>query len=111
MPPIQDGQPLILTPFIKNGELEKAREQSEVDPSLFADVKSYAGYFTVNETAKWHLFSWYFPNPDGFPLDKTPLIIWLQGGPGGSSLFGLFEEIGPIQYVNNKIGNIYYNGH
>ncbi|CAH1637819.1 unnamed protein product [Spodoptera littoralis] len=112
VPPTQDGEgePLILTPYIKNGEIEKARNQSEVDPSLFAGVKSYAGYFTVNETAKWHLFSWFFPAPDFNPPDKTPLIIWLQGGPGGSSMFGLFEEIGPIQYVNNKIeGRVFGN--
>lgn len=28
---------------------------------------------------------------------NTPLIIWLQGGPGGSSQFGAFTENGPIR--------------
>lgn len=95
----EDG-PLILTPYIENGKTEKAKELSAVDPSLFAGVNSHAAYFTVNKTAKWNLFFWYFP-AQGAPLDSTPLVIWLQGGPGSSSLYGLFEEIGPIMIVNN----------
>jgi len=35
----------------------------------------------------------YFDAQNG---DKSaPLVVWLQGGPGGSSLFGLFSEMGP----------------
>ncbi|MED6184120.1 hypothetical protein PIB30_044383, partial [Stylosanthes scabra] len=29
------------------------------------------------------------------PLSKTPLLIWLPGGPGGSSMIGNFYEVGP----------------
>jgi carboxypeptidase C (cathepsin A) len=32
-----------------------------------------------------------------------PLLIWLQGGPGVSSMFGAFTEIGPIRVVNGKV--------
>ena len=31
---------------------------------------------------------------------SAPLLIWLQGGPGGSSLFGIFLEMGPF-YVES----------
>lgn len=34
---------------------------------------------------------------------KAPLLLWLQGGPGESSLFGLFNENGPIMV--DKSGN------
>ena len=32
---------------------------------------------------------------------NTPVILWLQGGPGASSLFGLFVENGPLQVTKD----------
>jgi hypothetical protein len=37
------------------------------------------------------------------PLN-APIVLWLQGGPGGSSLFGQFELNGPYQAVYNWYG-------
>ena len=35
-------------------------------------------------------------------VDKnTPVILWLQGGPGASSLYGLFVENGPLQVTED----------
>ena len=45
----------------------------------------------------------YFPQNVN-PAD-APVVIWLQGGPGGSSLFGLLEIHGPIQSVFDQNGN------
>ncbi|CAG4997667.1 unnamed protein product [Parnassius apollo] len=86
---------LILTPFIERGQLQEARNASRVDPQLFLGVESYSGYFTVNKTYNSNLFFWYFP-VENKPVNKTPWIIWLQGGPGASSMTGLFDEIGPF---------------
>ena len=36
----------------------------------------------------------------------APVVIWLQGGPGGSSLFGLLEIHGPFQAVYDENGAV-----
>ncbi|KAL0819551.1 hypothetical protein ABMA28_007647 [Loxostege sticticalis] len=95
---VNDG-PLLLTPLIEKGKYEKARSLSKVDPTLFAGLQSHSACITVNKTLGSHLFFWFFPVLDK-PLESTPWIIWLQGGPGVSSLFGVFLEIGPLQFIN-----------
>lgn len=35
-------------------------------------------------------------------------MIWLQGGPGSSSMFGAFTELGPIRIVDGKAKSFAY---
>uniref|UniRef100_A0A0C9R6U3 Putative secreted carboxypeptidase n=1 Tax=Amblyomma americanum TaxID=6943 RepID=A0A0C9R6U3_AMBAM len=90
-----DSGPLFLTPFIKNCSFDEARNQSRVN--LFqekANVTAYSGYITVNETTGSNLFFLFIEAQNN--SSEAPLMLWVQGGPGLSSLFGQFLQNGPI---------------
>ncbi|KAL3211782.1 hypothetical protein MRX96_036259 [Rhipicephalus microplus] len=93
---IQHWKTLYLTPFIKAGKLEHAKSLSKVG-RIGADkeVTSYAGYITVNPEFNSNLFFWFVPSMT--TPDIAPVLLWLQGGPGSSSLMGFFVEHGPYQ--------------
>ena len=88
------GDPLILTPYIEKGNIKQAQNLSRVSITEKLGIKSHAGFLTINKNYNSNLYFWYFP---AFNKDKNaPVVLWLQGGPGGSSLFGLFTENGPL---------------
>ncbi|KAF2616042.1 hypothetical protein F2Q70_00012616 [Brassica cretica] len=58
--------------------------------------KQYSGYVTVDEKKHSALF-YYFAEAETEPTSK-PLVLWLNGGPGCSSLgVGAFSENGPFR--------------
>ncbi|XP_061190859.1 probable serine carboxypeptidase CPVL isoform X2 [Saccostrea echinata] len=101
---IDPGSPLFLTPYVEKGQFDMAQKLSKVGPLEGTNLESFAGFFTVNKTTNSNMFFWFFPaqtNPE-----TAPVVLWLQGGPGGSSLFGLFVENGPIMVDKNiKLSN------
>lgn len=79
---------------------EQARSLAEVHhPNI--SVGSYAGFFTVNKTYNSNLFFWYVPaenNPE-----NAPVVLWLQGGPGATSMYALFNENGPFVFDDDGV--------
>ncbi|KAI8393866.1 Alpha/Beta hydrolase protein [Radiomyces spectabilis] len=60
----------------------------------------YSGYIDNLKTDD-HLFFWFFESRTAPKTD--PVVLWLNGGPGCSSMAGLWMELGPCKV--NKDGN------
>ncbi|KAJ3096130.1 hypothetical protein HK100_005638 [Physocladia obscura] len=73
---------------------------------ITALLQNDIGIMTQNAEGKIdNYFFWYFPAAPG--VISSNLVVWFNGGPGCSSLEGLFTEHGPIMF--NSSGSLYAN--
>ncbi|KAL6961182.1 Serine carboxypeptidase-like 25 [Sarracenia purpurea var. burkii] len=102
---------------VKKKEEEKAaaaaEDEEEADRILAlpgqpkVSFQQFSGYVTVNEVAGRALFYWLTESVRD-PFSK-PLVVWLNGGPGCSSVaYGASEEIGPFR-INKTASGLYLN--
>ncbi|XP_054925163.1 probable serine carboxypeptidase CPVL [Dermacentor andersoni] len=70
-------------------------------------LRAYSGYIPVDKSNKSSYL--FFLHIKSEPDSGKPLLLWLQGGPGKSSLFGQFLENGPLGI--DAAGKLYYREH
>ncbi|OWZ22816.1 Serine protease [Phytophthora megakarya] len=93
--------------LILETESMKQKQKTEEDliqnlPGLDAAAKviQHAGRIALQDSEKNMLFYWHFQAAKD--SEKAPLLIWLNGGPGCSSMQGLFLGNSPFKLLNES---------
>ena len=60
----------------------------------------YSGNLNSSDEYNNNFFYWLFPKPDSVPVD-VPLVLYMNGGPGSTSMNALFMENGPLRVIQN----------
>ncbi|CAD8082431.1 unnamed protein product [Paramecium sonneborni] len=102
-------QILILTIVHING-LQMEDKVSYLPPFNMSDqnFSIFSGYLSITNNNQ--SFHYVFVQSQLNNLDiNVPLVLWLNGGPGCSSMIGFLQEIGPFVFMNEDDESLQFN--
>ncbi|KAH7350830.1 Alpha/Beta hydrolase protein [Rhexocercosporidium sp. MPI-PUGE-AT-0058] len=86
------------TQYLTNSTAKYSVDGNAIPEVDFDIGESYAGLMPISKAANEssQLYFWFFPSEN--PAASDEILIWLNGGPGCSSLEGLLQENGPFSW-------------
>lgn len=110
-PPPASYQNILNSPLDPNITVAYKQPDAGTCTTAFTTQKQYTGYIglppytlaPIQQNYSVNTFFW-FIEARQLP-EAAPLTIWLNGGPGSSSMIGLFTEMGPCEVVQTSDGS------
>lgn len=101
---------------VRSGEEDEIKNLPGLEEPI--NFRQFSGYLEADEKGK--SFNHYWLVESQSDPENDPLVLWLNGGPGCSSLGGLFTELGPFkvnddsktlklnEFSWNKVANVIF---
>ena len=87
------GKRAVVTPLLPH-DPGKAREATKVELPGYNATELHSGFFEIDGPTNSHTY-FMLSSPLSGRKD-APVLLWLNGGPGASSLLGFYDELGPF---------------
>lgn len=110
-PPPSEFPNILSSPVDSNVTVAYKQPINGTCTTAFTTQRQYSGYIgippytlaPIQQNYSINSFFWFIEARQ--TPESAPLTIWLNGGPGSSSMFGLFNEVGPCEVVQMADGS------
>lgn len=86
-------EPNYVTPHLP-ANFRRAQNNSRVQLPGYNKTELYSGFFTIDAATGSNTYFMFSTAMSG--RRDAPVLLWLNGGPGASSLLGFYDELGPF---------------